>query len=124
MSDNITIGRGDDRNFWLWVPAKLKGPYMTYEEAERALEEFRGLTEPQKAEISANMNTTLFSNVQPGDVLIARDGFDCMVAGHEYVVERSDDAELYIPCARGKHFLLGQRTSDGRLSGLNKKEQT
>lgn len=52
------------------------------------------------------------ADVQPGDVLIADDGFDCLHNGQECEVfmdpEYEGVASLYVKCSQGEHYLEGQ----------------
>ena len=63
--------------------------------------------------VKANLNTT-----QPGDILIADVGFDCMAG--RVTVACNETGAPYVPCACGRHYLDGQTDGDGVLVGLGK----
>lgn len=63
----------------------------------------------------------LISELKPGDVLIADADFDCMESGGSYLVKTDEQADLYVQCRCGRHYLDGQTDDDGKtLIGLSK----
>jgi len=53
-----------------------------------------------------------------GAVLRADAGFTCLADGDERTVQSNQRGERFIECCDGRHYLAGQKTDDGHLSGL------
>ena len=49
-----------------------------------------------------------FSDVKPGDILVADGGFTCIDEGAELTVCRGHEDALYVACDDGRHYLDGQ----------------
>lgn len=64
----------------------------------------------------------LETEVKPGDILIADDGFTCLNAGQRCTVSVSRKLhrlpELVVVCRDGSHFLDGQLDEQGRYVGF------
>lgn len=59
------------------------------------------------------------SELQPGDVLEADDGFTCMKNGERVKVIKDHDGSLFVPCKDGGHHLCGQADDGEHLVGLH-----
>lgn len=57
------------------------------------------------------------AEVSEGINLITDAGFTCM-ADHEEKIVQKDDGGLFVSCKDGKHYLSGQHTEGGHISGL------
>lgn len=63
--------------------------------------------------------TVKITDVFPGDVLLADDGFTCLNADEECFVY-GNGGRMYVLCACGEHFLEGQ-LEDDEYVGFRKK---
>ena len=63
------------------------------------------------------------SDINPGDKLVADNGFSCCDGETIYEVHTHLNGEPYIKCRLGYHYLSGQLDSDGNLIGFKKTQQ-
>ena len=49
-----------------------------------------------------------YKDVKVGDILIADDGFDCLLEGQQCIVEKDDRDRKFVRCSEGIHLLDGQ----------------
>jgi hypothetical protein len=56
------------------------------------------------------------TDLKPGDLIVADDGFTCLTEGEVCEVLFSNDAnEAYVKCSDGTHYLDGQLDEDGEI---------
>lgn len=53
-----------------------------------------------------------------GDQLKCDGGFTCIETGAVVTVHANKGGELFVPCADGQHYLIGQVGEDGELVGM------
>ncbi len=71
---------------------------------------------------NSSKQPVVFSELQPGDIIVAEEDFFTCMEGGDKVVTKNEPNSLYVKCDSGDHYLDGQIDHNtGHLCGFSKK---